>query len=104
MLEENGWDLQRANQAYMNNQSITLQFQKKDNKQVLVSHSFLQEQSGLDIITALNKTAPVRQGEQHYNLYREGGQKITYTELSARIGDLKLNKVVLYSVDSDPNF
>ena len=57
------------------------------------------------IIQLLNTRAPIREGEQFYNLYK-GADCLTYTMLSGSIESLGLGEqsTVYFAVEGEPKF
>ena len=61
----------------------------------------------MDLIKYLQTKAPIREGEQFYNLYKADGEKVTYSQLSElRIEGLQIadNEKIFFLVENEPNF
>ena len=77
----------------------------KANDNLLSAETFSKHDSGMAIIQCLVARAPIREGEQFYNLYK-GSECLTYSMLSGNISSLGLEDgaTVQFAVETEPKF
>ncbi len=91
----------------MAEQQITIQFKNKANGSLLGSNAFSKQEDAMHLIKYLQTKAPIRDGEQFYNLFKGANEVLSYGQLSEKtIGGLNLseNEMISFTVDAEPTF
>ena len=104
LLSENGWDLNRANQAYIDSQCKNIKLVDKSTGIQVAEHKFNQECSGMDIIYFLQQVR--NSNGQYFNIYkdRSGNDVISYTMLTCPIDTLALPDTLYFAVEAEPKY